>query len=165
MIEQRWTVRHIRDGSVLWEVVDKKNRLVDTGERAIVDSFYRDKASNYFGMTNFYVGMYNGSISESTVLATIPSEPTIGVNGYTRQMVERSDTGFPTLEKHDGDWRVVSKSLTITASGGDVGPVNGAFLCTSSDNTGSLIGVLSFGVERTIIAGDSILLVVKAKMK
>ena len=165
MIEQRWTVQHVRSGSVLWEVVDKKNRLVDVGERAIVDTFYRDKAANYFGMTDFYVGMYNGSISESTVLATLPNEPTSGVYGYTRQVIERSDLGFPTLEKHEDDWRVVSKVITYTAEGGDLGPVNGAFLCTSSDNTGTLIGVLSFGLERTIIAGDSILLTVKCKMR
>jgi len=165
MIEQRWTVNHMRDGQVLWNVTDKKNRLVDQGERAIVDSFYRDKASNYFGMTNFYVGMYNGSISESTVLSTLPNEPTSGVYGYTRQVLLRSDVGFPTLEKHEDDWRVVSVDITFTASGGDLGPVNGAFLGTSSDNTGTLIGVLSFGVERTIIDGDSIILTVKCKMK
>lgn len=165
MLEQRWSVKHVRLGNVLWEVEDKKNRLVDEGERAIVDAFYRDKASNYFGMTNFFVGMYNGSITESTILATLPSEPTSGVYGYIRQVVERSDIGFPILEKHEDDWRVVSKDLTFTASGGDLGPVNGAFIGTSSDNTGTLIGVLSYGVERTIIDGDSIILTVKCKMK
>ena len=165
MLEQRWSVRQVRLGNVIWEIEDKKNRLVDEGERAIVDSFYRDKAANYFGMTNFYVGMYNGSIQESTILATLPNEPTSGVNNYAREMVERSDIGFPTLEKHEDDWRVVSKNLTITASGGDIGPVNGAFIGTSSDNTGTLIGVVSYGVERTIIDGDAIILTVKCKMK
>jgi len=164
MLEQRWTVQHIRHGEVIWGVYDKKNRLVDEGERAIVDTFYRNKGANYFGMTNFYVGMYNGSIAESTVLATIPNEPST-TYGYSRQVVERSDVGFPTMEKHEDDWRVVSKDLTITASGGDIGPVNGAFICTSSDNTGTLIGVLSYGVERTILSGDSIILIVKCKMK
>ena len=164
MLEQRWTVQHFRNAGVIWEVVDKKNRLVDQGERAIVDTFYRDKAANYFGMTNFYVGMFNGSVSETTVLSTLPNEPP-ATYGYSRQLVERSDVGFPTMEKHEDDWRVVSKELTISASGGDIGPINGAFLCTSSDNTGTLIGVLSFGVERTILSGDSIILTVKCKMK
>jgi hypothetical protein len=165
MIEQRWTIGHVRAGHILWEVIEKKNRLVDAGEKAIVDSFYRNKSANYFGMTNFYVGMYNGSISESTVLSTLPNEPTSGVFGYERKVIERSDVGFPTMEKHEDDWRVVSKDLTFTASGGDIGPVNGVFLCTSSDNSGTLIGVLSFGVERTIINGDNIIVTVKCKMK
>lgn len=159
-----WTVTQRRQGRVIWEVVDKRNTLVDSGERAIIDTFFRANAGNYFGMTDFWVGMYNGTIMETTVLSTIPSEPP-GTYGYTRQKVERSSVGWPTIEKHEGDWRVVSKTLSMTASGGDIGPVNGAFLCTSSDNTGTLIGALSFGVERTIIDGDSIDIAMKAKLK
>lgn len=159
-----WTITQKRQGRVVWEILDKPNTLVDSGERAIIDTFFRNNAGNYFGMTDFWIGLYNGTVSETTVLATIPSEPSIAY-GYTRGKIERSSVGWPTIEKHEGDWRVVSKTLSITASGGDIGPVNGAFLCTSSDNTGTLIGVLSFGVERTIIAGDSFDIVMKAKLK
>jgi len=159
-----WTVTQIRKGRVIWEIVDKKNILVDTGERAIIDTFFRNNGSNYFGMTDFWIGMHNGSISETTVLSTIPGEPAV-LYGYSRQKIERSTVGWPTIEKHEGDWRVVSKTLTLTASGGEIGPVTGAFLCTSSDNTGTLIGALSFGVERIIEAGDAIDVVMKAKLK
>lgn len=159
-----WTITQRRRGKVIWEIVDKKNTLVDSGERAIIDTFFRNNGGNYFGMTDFWVGMYNGTIAETTVLATIPNEPPT-TYGYTRGKVERSSIGWPTIEKHEGDWRVVSKTLSMTASGGDIGPVNGAFLCTSSDNTGTLIGVLSFGVERTVIDGDSIDIAMKAKLK
>jgi len=60
---------------------------------------------------------------------------------------------------------VVSKEVTFTASGGDIGPLNGAFLCTSSDATGALIGAVATGVERTIIAGDQAILDLKFKQK
>jgi len=66
--------------------------------------------------------------------------------------------GFPTLEVDSEDyWRVVSKELTITASGGSIGPVDGAFLCTSSGSSGTLIGTIATGVQRTILAGDSMI--------
>jgi hypothetical protein len=162
--ECRWTVTHRRQGRVLWEIVDKKNTLVDTGERAILDTFFCDLASNYFGMTDFWVGLYNGAISETTVLTTIPNEPAVAY-GYSRQRIERSTIGWPTAERHEGDWRRVSKLITLTASGGSIGPVNGAFLCTSSDDTGTLIGVQTFGVERTVVSGDTFDLQIKAKLK
>jgi len=159
-----WTVTQRRQGKVIWEIVDKKNMLVDSGEKAIIDTFFRNNGSNYFGMTDFWIGLYNGTLAEATVLSTLPNEPPT-LYGYSRMRVERSAVGWPTIEKHEGDWRVVSKTLTLTASGGDIGPVNGSFLCTSSDNTGTLIGSLSFGVERTIIDGDGIDITMKAKLK
>lgn len=159
--EALWTVQHIRDGQVIWEIRDKKNLLMNEGQRAILETFFRDRGSNYFGMTNFWIGMFRGTVSKTTVLSTIPNEPS--GNGYVRQEVERSAVGFPTIEQVDGDWRIVSKETIMTATGGDVGPVNGAFLCTSSDNTGILVGSLSFGIERTVMSGDE--MIVKMKIK
>lgn len=159
-----WDVKHIRNGSIIWEILNKKNTLVDEGEKAIIDTFFRNNSSLYFGATNFYIGLYNGSVSESTVLSTLPGEPA-SLYGYSRQVVERSSIGWPTIEKHEGDWRVVSKSLTLTASGGSIGPVNGAFIGTSNDATGTLIGSLQFGVERTVLSGDSITMELKSKLK
>lgn len=161
--EALWTVRHIRNGRVLWEINDKKNLLTNEGQRAILETFFRNRGSNYFGMTNFWVGMYRGTISKTTVLSTLPNEPS--TNGYVRVEVERSSVGFPTIEQSDGDWRVVSKDVEFTASGGSVGPVTGAFLCTSSDSTGVLVGSLSFGIERTIQPGDIMSCSMKIKVK
>ena len=162
--ECKWDIQHIRNGKVIWEIINKKNMLCDEGEKAIIDTFFRSNAALYFGATNFYVGVYNGSIGETTVLATIPNEPAV-LYGYARQVIERSAVGWPTIEKDDGDWRVVSKTLTLTATGGSIGPINGAFFGTSSDNNGTLIGSLQFGVERTILTGDSITMALKAKLK
>ena len=161
--EARWTVKHIRAGRVIWSIEDKKNLLTNEGQRAILETFFRDRASNYFGMTNFWLGMYRGTLSKTSVLSTVPNEPS--TNGYVREEIERDSVGFPTIELNDSDRRIISKEVEFTAVGGDVGPVNGAFLCTSSDNTGVLVGSLSFGIERTIKAGDLMTAKMKIKVK
>jgi hypothetical protein len=53
----------------------------------------------------------------------------------------------------------------MEAAGGDIGPVDGAFLCTSTDSSGVLIGAVAFSLERTILAGEMVVLQLAAKMK
>jgi len=162
-IEQIWKVRQYHKGKVIYEE-EKKNIVVDEGEKAFVDVFYRGNSSVYFAATPlFWVGLYQGSISEATVLTTIPNEPASA--GYARQSIARTTLGWPTIEKHENDWRVVSVQISFTAVGGNIGPVSGAFLCTSLDNSGVLIGALSMTFERTIPAGDVIEFEIRAKHK
>ena len=100
--------------------------LMNDGEKAIVDIFFRNRANTYFGSGThrFFVGLYHGSVSESTALATIPGEPSGG--GYSRQAIERSVDGWPTIEQDDElDWQVVSVEIYFEAVGGDIGPVDG----------------------------------------
>ena len=156
-----WSIKHIRNGKIIYQE-QKKNILTDEGEKAIGEVFFRDKGSTFLPDA-FYIGLYRGSISESTVLATVPNEPS--GNNYSRQSIERSVVGWPTIEKHEGDWRWISKEVSLTASGGNIGPVSGAFLSTSLGNTGSLIGAVAMKVERTVIAGDSIAFQLRAKLK
>jgi len=155
----RWTIKILQGDKVIYLLQDKKNILVDEGEKAIVDVFFRKRDSVYFSSDYFYVGLYKGSIS----LATIPNEPS--GNGYSRLQLERSTIGFPVIEQYEGHWRVVSKELSLVASGGDIGPINGAFLCTSADNTGALIGAVGTGVETTISSGSTILIQLKLRQK
>jgi hypothetical protein len=158
-----WTIQHKREGKVIWEEREKKNILVDDGEKAIGDTFFRNRASLYFASDNFYVGLYHGSVIETTILPTVPNEPS--GNGYSRLVLERSDVGFITMELDEGDYRWVSKDLELDAVGGDIGPLSGAFLCTSSDNSGVLVGAIAFGVERTLKAGDKISFQMRVKLK
>jgi len=161
-LEQIWTIRLRRNGKVIWQET-KKNLIVDEGEKAIVDILYRKNDDLYFIDDLFYIGLYKGSVSEATILSTIPNEPS--GNGYSRQIVERSAVGWPTIEKNEGDWRVVSKTVTITADGGDIGPVSGAFICTSPDDSGVLIGAIAMTVENTILDGTDMEFEVRAKQK
>lgn len=158
-----WSFKHVRNGKIIWKL-KKHNLLMKEGGKAIVDTFMRGNAATYFLNTNFYVGLYRGSVSRSTVLATIPGEPS--GNGYSRQMCERSSVGFPTLAVDDDDyWSVTSKEMTITASGGSIGPIDGGFLCTSSDSSGFVIGSVATGVQRTILAGDSMIVQLTVRFK
>ena len=158
-----WTFQHIRNGKVIFEFKDKPNILVDMGEKAMVDTFFRKRDSEYFPGDYFYIGLYKGTITETTTLASIPNEPSGG--GYSRIQIERSTVGFPTLEQDEGHWRVISKEITFLASGGDIGPINGAFLCTSLGTTGVIIGAVAAGVESTIKAGSTAKISLKFKQK
>ena len=158
-----WSWKHIRDGKVIFEFEDKPNILVDEGEKAMVDTFFRKNADLYFAADTFYIGLYSGTVVEATVLATISEASSNG--GYARIAVERSTVGFPTLDQHEGHWRVTSKEVTFTAAGGDIDAVNGAFLCTSSDGTGSLIGAVAAGTSRIIFSGDSSIVSLKFRQK
>lgn len=160
--EGLWHIKHIRNGKIISEE-ETKNILVDEGEKAIVDTFFRKNASSYFSADKFYIGLYKGTVSESTVLSTIPNEPS--GNGYSRIECERSNVGWPTLEQDEGDWQVISKELSLTAVGGNIGPVNGAFLGTSLDDFGVLIGAIAMKIERTIVAGDTIIFQLTVKLK
>ncbi len=158
-----WNIRHLDiNGKVIWGT-EHKNILVDGGEKAIIDSFFRDKDSIYFASANFYIGLYYGTMTEDSTLTTIPSEPS--GYGYARQACERSVVGWPLIEQDDGDWRVVSKEISQLAVGGDIGPVNGAFIGTSLSNSGTLIGAVSFGVDRIILSGEAIYFQLKVKLK
>jgi len=150
------------DKELLWEE-EHPNILTDEGEKAILDVFFRNKDSSYFSSSVFYIGLHKGTVSESTILATIPNEPS--GNGYSRLVCERSDIGWPTIELNEGDYRVVSKELSLTASGGSIGPVNGAFIGTSLNNSGSLIGAVAMVIERTVLAGDTIIFQLRVKLK
>ncbi len=54
------------------------------------------------------------------------------------------------------DWRVISKTVTFSASGGTIGPVQYAFLATSSDNSGKHVAFKGLSQERTINDGESL---------
>ena len=115
--EFRWDIRCVRNGQIIWEIKDKKNLMVNEGRKAILDTFFRANDASYFGMTDFYVGLYNGTISATTTLVTVP-EITLEHGYDTRLLLERDTTGWPTIELHEARWRVVSKELNLTAVGG-----------------------------------------------
>jgi hypothetical protein len=153
-----WEITHIRNGKALYKE-ELRNALVDEGEENLLDTYFRDQNSP----SAFYFRLCNDALAETDTLAEIQNEPS--GNGYAAQQVERSTVGFPTLEFHDGDYRVVSKEITFTAGGGAIGPVNTCFVATTPDNTGKLIAYVPLSLTRTILDGDSMILRMRIKMK
>lgn len=140
------------------------NTAADEGKKAVVDSFLINDSSIYFPETTFFVGLYYGAFSRTVTLLTVPGEPS--GNGYSRQALEHSNVGWPTIEQDDlGNWRRISKEITFTASGGDIGPLSGAFLCTSSTSTGIMVCNYAFPTTRTVLTGESISFNIKVKIK
>jgi len=157
--EGMWHLRYVSDGKTLWEE-DIQNTLVNEGEKNVLNSYFRNTESP----TTFYARLCRDSLIESSTLNTISNEPS-STYGYAPCTIERSATGWPTIEVDSLDWRVVSKEISWTASGGDIGPVNTCFLATSSDNTGLLIAYLNLPVERTILDGDTLYAYLRVKAK
>ena len=159
-----WNFKHIRDGKIIWQI-ERKNIIPNEGTKAILDTLYRNQGAIYFTNTNFYVGLYKGTVSKATTLAIISGlEPTGG--GYTRKLCERSTVGWPTIEDDGGFWRVVSKEIEFEATGGSIGPVGGAFLCTAeTGGAGTLFNLVAMGIERTILPGDIAVLQIRVKAK
>jgi len=143
-----WQFKHYRKGNLLWESGPVHNDLVDSGEETMLKAFFRGSSVP----SAFYVRLAKDTIVETDTLIDIAGEHS--GDGYSAQLVERSSVGFPQLELISGDWRISSKEVEYEASGGDIGPVNVAFLATSSDNSGDLLAFVNLPLERTILDGD-----------
>lgn len=154
-----WEIRFLDKSGLVTASYVIHNALADEGERLLLMSTFRDEESP----TEFYLGLCNDTLVETDTLPDILNEPS--GNGYSRQLIERSATGWPTIELSDGDYRLTSKYVTFTASGGDIGPVTTAFLATTADNTGKLIAYAALPISRTILDGDSAQARIKIKLK
>lgn len=154
-----WKIQHIRNGEVIWED-EGPNAITQEGEEAILESFFRGDAS--YTPSEFYVRLCNSTPAVDDTLATIANEPS--GNGYSPQLVERSSVGFPTKELDVGAYRIVSKTLSFTASGGQIGPVTNAYLATTTDNTGKFIAFRALSITRTILDGDTMTIQFRVKI-
>jgi hypothetical protein len=159
--DAEWELKHIRDGKVIWSE-RKRNALMNEGEENMLRTYFR----NEYAPTEFYVRLYNGTIVETDTLATLATgggEP-VG-NGYLPFLLARSDAGWPNIENDAGDWRVISKPITFTASGGNIGPITTAFIATTSNNSGKLIAANGLSIVRTIITGDQLQGTIRVKLQ
>ena len=154
-----WDFKDYSKGKLLWER-SVKNALADDGEEAILETYFRAGAS--YTPSAFYLRLCSDSLAETDSLSSVLNEP-VG-SGYSPQLIERSAIGFPTKVLHEGDYRLISKDVTFTAVGGQIGPVNTAYLATTSDNTGKLLSYVPTSVVRTILTGDSMVASIKIKL-
>lgn len=147
-----------RDDPLLLRILREQawipNALTDEGEAEILNVYFLNASAPAGG---FYVGLINDAgIAETDTLATMVGEAS--GNGYARQLIERSATGFPTGPALDaGDMKITSSTETFTASGGTIGPVDNAILTDVSTGTvGELIAYVALSASRTLQDGDSL---------
>ena len=157
--ESIWTVKHYRDGKLIWED-EGPNAVSQEGEEALLESFFRGDAT--YDPSEFYVRLCNSTPDVTTTLGTVVSEAT--GNGYAPQVVEQSTVGFPTKEIDLGAFRLVSKTVSFAASGGSIGPVTHAYLATTSDNTGMFIAFRALSLTRTILDTDTMTIQFRIKI-
>lgn len=154
----RWQINFYSKGELVYSE-NIRNALVDEGERALLLQFFRSEEAP----STFYARLCNDSLLETDALSDIQNEPS--GNGYSAQEIQRSSIGWPTIELDSGDYRLVSKTVTFTASGGNIGPINTLYLATTSDNTGKLIAFVNLSMTRTILNADSATAQIRIKLQ
>jgi len=165
----KWTVRHLRkiDGiyRVIWEdIAVDRNILHDTGEQAILSSFFATTYANYGAPpANLYIGLDKHSpLAEADTLATLDE---IASSGYERKAVISGGTGAGgqdfVIAQAAAYYAATSKTVTWTAGENWSAAVKSIFLCTDSvavtDGDGDhLVCSLALSAERTLLNADKL---------
>lgn len=141
------------------------NNIVDEGETAFLRMIAVGASDDVSLTGNFYIGLCGASIAETTSLGNLPSEPS--GNGYARKAIERSNVGFPTIDRINDVARALSKTVTFTASGGSISSFQRLFLCnTLSGTVGKLFAISgALTSARTIADGESLPVAYELYMK
>ena len=148
-----------KDGN-LKEAWSSQNALADEGESSMLDTYFR--ATN--SPTTFYLRLFNDTPVETDALSNLTGEPA-STYEYAAQELTRNATGFPTLELDSGDYQVVSKQVTFTATGGSWGPVTYAVLATSTDSSGKLIAFNELSSAKTLASGETLKVTLTLKLQ
>lgn len=137
-----------------------ENALIDEGEYLSIDTFLRDAA-----LTEFYLGAANDTVLETDALTDLLGEPS--GNGYGRQLIERSNVGWPTIVLDDGDFMGTSKLVTFgPATPEAIGPVTLMFLTNVETGTaGKFIAWAPLSATRTILVDETLGCKMKIKHK
>lgn len=147
------------NGDLIW-TEEAENSLADEGEHFVLDEFFRAATAP----TQFFIRLTNTVLSDTSTLTTASAgEPS--TNGYAAQLVERSATGWPSLALDSGDYQLTSSEETFNATGGSWGPVDRAFLGTTSNNTGKLIAYATLSQARTLANGESLKITYRVKLQ
>ena len=149
-------VEPIRVGSkefadVMYDQPWSDNTLADEGEEDILVAFFRGGTAP----TNTYLRLYNDTPIETDTLATLTGE--VSGTGYPgTNTIESNATGWPTSGLDAGDWRLVSKTITWTASDTWTAATYLVLATVASGTAGSLIAYNALSATRTLVNGDSL---------
>jgi hypothetical protein len=146
------------DGSIK-DVERPHNTLSKIADQRILENYFRGGAA---AGTTFYFALADTtnpcSITKTDSLATaLTGEPAAG--NYTRAnySLTKDSSGWVTSAASTNDWHIVSKVVTITASGGSIGPANCLVLTdVSSGTTGDWHAWVALSQARTMASGESL---------
>jgi len=162
-------VKHIRNGKVIWEQKGIElmwNGLHDEGEKFILDVFFRAATAP----TNFYIGLGNngGTPGEPADNATLSTITEVSGTNYGRQLIERSDVGFPTLQQDTdtGDWEVISKEVSFQNTGSSNWDAADYLFLTDAESgtTGKLIASAALSTSRVLAPNDVLYVSIKIRL-
>jgi hypothetical protein len=147
-----------KDGNLIWSDT-VENALADEGEELALAVFLKGQSQG-----SFYLGLSDDTPDDTYLLTDLSGEPS--GNGYARQEIERSAVGWPTLAMDAGDFMATSKLVTVTASGGTIGPVTIMFLTdVVSGTAGKFIAWATLSATRTLQNGEALGCKMKIKAK
>lgn len=157
-----WEFVHLDAQGNVKERWETENALADEGEQSMLDTYFR----NQNAPAQFYLRLTKDTPVEIDTLTTLTG--LVSGNGYVAKLLERTTTGFPGLSLNAGDYRVTTKTVTFTASGGSI-PITGnaqyVFISTTSNNTGKLIAYVALSQGRKLNAGESLQITVRIKLQ
>lgn len=126
------------------------NALVDEGEQAILESFFRNNHT-----PTFYFALYNdGAIAETDTLATLTNE--VSGTGYARIAVARDTTDWGAAVLTAGDYQTTSATKTFSAGGTWTGASELALVSAASGTTGTFYAWAPLSATRTLVNGDTL---------
>jgi hypothetical protein len=159
-----WLEHRDAQGNIIQKQENIRNLLHYEGEEFILQAiFLGGKTNNTFIPTNYFLGLDNRiPVQQFDTLASLNAEPVF--NGYTRQNLSSSGGDFAVVFE-DGVFKALSNIVAFTASGGSWGPVQNLFLCTTNDNTGTLISSATIDTPITVNDGESVTMRIGILMK
>lgn len=127
------------------------NALVDEGESAILESFFRNNHT-----PTFYLGLSNdGALLETDTISLIGNEQT--GTGYARISVARNTTDWGAAALDAGDMKTTSVVKTFTATGADwIASTELILVSPASGTVGTFYAWVALSQSRTLGNGDSL---------
>jgi hypothetical protein len=132
------------------------NTVTNEGEVEFLKMIFRADLTLIAAAANWYIGLCQKVPAEGDTLADLAAtEPTDGVNGYSRKAVTRDASGWPTLTSSGGVNSIRSALVTFTAASGafDKG-ITRAFLTSSASGTGGKLFSISAALGTAITLAD-----------
>lgn len=152
-----WDVRGVdRFGRVQWADLGLHNLMPDEGEQWLLEVAFSEVQTvpvNFGVLLTLEVAANIDELTTETTIADGTDGTEAVGNGYARQTIASDNTDFPVVFDA-GDWEAQSKTVTFTASGGSIGPVD--WMGLETGGAGKLVAAVALSASRTILNGDSL---------